>query len=118
MPTQKTKSCKSFASFYALRSFMGTALLIGAISVPAFASGADTYKAKCAGCHGPDGSGATVMGKKFKLRDLRSAEVQKQSDEDLQTVIARGKPPMPAFEKTLDAPKIVELVAFIRSIKN
>ena len=82
----------------------------------AFAAGEETYKAKCAGCHGPDGSGATVMGKKFKLRDLRSPDVQKQSDADLHGIIAKGKPPMPGFEKTLDDAKIQELVAFTRSI--
>jgi len=105
------------------RLFLGTqrTLLIATVaaltfSVSAFAAGEDTYKAKCAGCHGPDGSGSTVMGKKFKLRDLRSPDVQKQSDADLHGIIAKGKPPMPAFEKTLDDAKIQELVAFTRSI--
>jgi len=80
------------------------------------AAGEETYKAKCAGCHGADGAGATAMGKKFKLRDLRSADVQKQSDADLQGIIAKGKPPMPAFGKTLDDAKVQELVAYTRSI--
>src|SRR5258706_2509401 len=35
---------------------------------------AAVYKAKCAGCHGADGSGQTAMGKAMKLRDLGSAE--------------------------------------------
>ena len=42
------------------------------------------FKAKCASCHGPDGAGATAVGKAMKVRDLRSAEVQKQSDTDRQ----------------------------------
>jgi mono/diheme cytochrome c family protein len=118
MQTQKTKSRNRpfFAS--AFRWFTVAAFTAGTFSGPALAAGEDTFKAKCAACHGADGSGATPMGKKFKLRDLRSADVQKQSDEDLQTVIAKGKPPMPAFEKTLDAANIQELVAYIRSIKN
>jgi cytochrome c6 len=82
----------------------------------AVAAGADTYHAKCVACHGADGSGATPMGTKFKLRDLRSAEVQKQSDADLNAVITNGKPPMPAFGKTLDAAAVTDLVAYIRSI--
>lgn len=82
----------------------------------AMAGGDETFKAKCAGCHGPDGAGATAMGKKFKLRDLRSADVQKQSDEDLQGIIAKGKPPMPGFTASLGTPKIQEVVVYLRSI--
>ena len=102
----------------ALRLFVVAAFTAGTFSAPALAAAKQTFKAKCAACHGADGSGATPMGKKFKLRDLRSADVQKQSDEDLQNIIAKGKPPMPAFAKTLDAAAIQELVAHIRSIKN
>jgi mono/diheme cytochrome c family protein len=80
------------------------------------ADGGETYKAKCVACHGADGGGATPMGKKFKLRDLRSADVQKQSDADLNAVVTNGKPPMPAFGKTLDAATVTGLVAHIRSI--
>lgn len=94
------------------------ALALGSIFCAAvFASGEDTYKAKCAMCHGQDGAGQTPMGKKFKLRDLRSADVQKQSDAELNTIIAKGKPPMPAFDKSLDAATITSLVGYIRSIK-
>ena len=118
MQTQKTKSCKRPFFAPALRLFIVAAFTASTFSLPALAAGEDTYKAKCAACHGKDGSGATPMGKKFKLRDLRSADVQNQPDDDLQKIIAKGKPPMPAFEKTLDAAKIQELVAYIRSIKN
>ena len=91
-------------------------LTASAFANQAIAAGEETFKAKCAGCHGADGAGATALGKKFSLRDLRSADVQKQSDTDLQGVIAKGKPPMPAFGKTLDDAKIQELVAYTRSI--
>jgi cytochrome c6 len=79
-------------------------------------AGGDTYKAKCAVCHGADGSGSTPMGKRMNVRDLRSAEVQKQSDEDLANIIRNGKPPMPGFAKSLDQAQIQSLVAYIRSI--
>jgi cytochrome c6 len=100
----------------AYRWFAIAAFAATAFSTRAAAAGEETFKAKCAGCHGADGSGNTAMGKKFKLRDLRSAEVQKQSDEDLQSVIMKGKPPMPAFGKTLDTAQVQELVAYIRSV--
>jgi mono/diheme cytochrome c family protein len=80
------------------------------------AAGDATFKAKCVGCHGADGGGDTALGKKFKLRDLRSADVQKQSDGALQEFISTGKAPMPAFGKTLEAAQLQELVAYIRSI--
>jgi mono/diheme cytochrome c family protein len=80
------------------------------------ASGEVTFKTKCAMCHGPDGAGNTPMGQRLKIRDLRSAEVQKQSDDELTTIIASGKPPMPGYAKTLSAADIRQLVAYIRSI--
>ena len=86
-----------------------------AFSAPA-SSGADTFKAKCAMCHGPDGAGSTPMGQRFKIRDLRSPDVQKLTDSELTAIIANGKPPMPAYGKTLTVADIGQLVAYIRSI--
>lgn len=75
-----------------------------------------TYKAKCVMCHAADGSGNTAMGKKLKLRDLRSPEVQKQSDAQITEIIAKGKSPMQAYEKQLDKDKIRALVAYVRQL--
>jgi cytochrome c6 len=78
--------------------------------------GAATYKAKCVACHGADGSGNTAAGKSLKARDLRSAEVQKQSDDQLFNIIAKGKGKMPGYEKTLGAETCKELVAYVRHL--
>jgi len=78
--------------------------------------GSALYKAKCAMCHSADGSGSSPMGKKLAVRDLRSAEVQGQSDGQLSAVIAKGKNKMPGFEKSLSADQISDLVAFIRQL--
>ena len=75
-----------------------------------------TYKTKCASCHGLDGSGATATGKKLKVRDLRAEEVQKQTDAQLQALIAKGKGKMPGYEKTLGADKVKELTAYMRQL--
>lgn len=80
------------------------------------AAAADTFKAKCAICHGPDASGNTPMGQKLKVKDLRSPEVQKQTDDELAAIITNGKPPMPAYGKTLAPGDIRPLVAYLRSI--
>ena len=82
-----------------------------------YADGAATYKAKCAMCHGPDGAGQTTMGKNLKLRDLRSADVQKQTDAELVKWIADGKGKMPAYKGKLTPAEIDALVAFIRTLK-
>ena len=80
------------------------------------ADGATLFKAKCAICHGADGAGKTPMGQKFNLRDLRSAEVQKQSDADFSHAIGQGKGKMPAFGKTLSEDQIKLLVSHIREL--
>jgi mono/diheme cytochrome c family protein len=83
----------------------------------AAADGAALYKAKCASCHGVNGSGDTAMGKAMKLRDLRSPEVQKQTDADLTKVTADGKGKMPAYKGKLTDAEITALVAHMRTLK-
>jgi cytochrome c6 len=82
-----------------------------------FADAAADYKAKCATCHGPDGKGDTATGKTMKVKDLGSAEVQKQSDADLTTIIEKGKKPMPGYEGKLTKEQIDSLVKYVRSLK-
>jgi len=105
-----------------VRVIGGVAILValGVLGGSARAQGADaaTYKTKCAACHGPDGKGDTSIGKTNKIRDLGSADVQKQSDAELTTIIADGKGKMPAYGKSLKADQVKELVAFIRSLKS
>jgi len=79
--------------------------------------GAATFKAKCAACHGADGSGNTAVGKSLKISDLSSADVQKQTDEQLTGIITNGKAPgMPAFKDKITADQIKQLLAFIRQL--
>jgi cytochrome c6 len=90
-----------------------------AVVLPMSAHAADgpaLYKAKCAMCHGADGSGDTTMGKSMKLRDLRSADVQKQTDKELFTVTSDGKGKMPAYKTKLSEAEINSLVAHIRDL--
>jgi len=80
-------------------------------------SGAGTYKAKCSACHGKDGAGDTMLGKNLKLRHLGSDDVQRQSDDELFTIISKGKKRMPPFDRKLSRDQIRDLVKFIRSLK-
>lgn len=74
------------------------------------------FKSKCGMCHGPDGSGKTMMGEKLKIPDLRSADTQKKSDADLKKIIAKGKDKMPAYETKLSNPQVDGLTAYIRDL--
>lgn len=78
--------------------------------------GAAIYKAKCASCHAADGSGNTSIGKSMKLRDLRSPEVQKQTDKELFTLTADGKGKMPGYKSKLSEADINALVAYMRDL--
>ncbi len=75
-----------------------------------------TFKQKCAVCHGPDGSGATAMGRTFKLKDLKSAEVQNMTDAQLTEIITNGKQRMPAYKTQLSAAQIKGMVAYLREM--
>ena len=83
----------------------------------AAADGAAIYKAKCAMCHAADGSGNTTLGKSMKLRDLRSPEVQKQTDAELTKWTADGKGKMPAYKGKLTDAEIAAVVAHMRALK-
>ena len=95
---------------------LGTSFLASPISLRADGDVDKLYQTNCVLCHAPDGSGSSPSGKALKAKDLRSEEVQKNSDEDLIEVITKGKNKMPAFGKKLKAEQIKGLVAFIRAL--
>jgi cytochrome c5 len=74
------------------------------------------YKAKCVVCHAADGSGNTAQGKALKVRDLRSAEVQKMTDAQMTEIISKGKKKMPAYGKNYSQDQIKQLVPHIRGM--
>jgi mono/diheme cytochrome c family protein len=81
-------------------------------------TGAELFKSRgCAACHGKDGAGQTTMGKNLGVQDMGSADVQKQSDAELATIIAKGKGRMPAQEGKLSRDQINDLVKYIRMFK-
>jgi mono/diheme cytochrome c family protein len=92
------------------------AMLALPLSTMAADEAADLFKSKCAMCHGPDGAGKTMMGEKLKIPDLHSADVQKKSDADLNTIITKGKDKMPGYETKLSKEQIEKLVACIRDL--
>jgi mono/diheme cytochrome c family protein len=74
------------------------------------------FKTNCVLCHGANGSGATTAGKALKAKDLRSPEVQKQTNAALIEVISKGKGKMPAFADRIEADDMKKLVAYVRQL--
>jgi cytochrome c551 len=95
---------------------MTLAMLLAAPALDAAPGATEIYKSKCATCHGADGKGQTPVGKSMKVRDLTSADVQKQTDSDLQKIVADGKAKMPAYKEKLSVADISSLVAYIRGL--
>jgi cytochrome c6 len=77
---------------------------------------AKIFKANCVQCHSANGSGDTTAGKAFHAKDLRSAEVQKQTDAELAEVITKGKGKMPAFGAKIKPDEVKKLVAYLREL--
>jgi mono/diheme cytochrome c family protein len=96
----------------------GTIAVMLLLGLPAGAeeTGESLFRGKCGMCHGPDGAGKTTMGEKLKILDLHSVDVQKKTDADLKSLIAKGKDKMPAYEAKLSKEQIDKLVVFIRDL--
>jgi mono/diheme cytochrome c family protein len=88
-----------------------------ATAAQAQSDAAATFKANCVLCHAADGSGNTSAGKALGAKDLRSAEVQKQSDAVLADTITKGKGKMPAFGSKLKPEDVKGLVTYVRGLK-
>jgi cytochrome c6 len=99
-------------------ALIGLALALAIPTIAAAqAKGQDVFKAKCAMCHGADGSASTGMGKSMGLKPLSSPEVQKMSDADMTALIANGKGKMPASKGKLTDAQISDVVAYVKTLK-
>jgi mono/diheme cytochrome c family protein len=81
------------------------------------------FDAKCAACHGKDGSGQTKMGQKLSIRDLTDAKVQAAiKDEEISKAIKEGvkkddKTVMKGYGDKLSDEDVKALVTYTRSLK-
>ncbi len=102
------------------------ALMIAAVLVPATPAasrdkgsvnqtGQAAFKGNCVGCHGADGAG-TSLGKSMQAPDLRSQEVQKKSDAELNQTITEGKQNMPSFKQILGPDQVQAVVEYVREL--
>lgn len=92
--------------------------IMAATTIPsAFAQGADTYKAKCAMCHGADGLASGPVGKSMKIPAFNSPESSKMSEADLIGVTKNGKGKMTGFAGKLTDAQIKDVVGYVRTLQ-
>jgi mono/diheme cytochrome c family protein len=101
--------------------FRNAGLFLLAISLagPAFAQapGADTFKAKCAMCHGTDGLATTPTAKNFKVLSFKDPSQVKLTDAEIIASTTNGKGKMPAYKDKLTDAQIKDVTAFIRTLQ-
>jgi mono/diheme cytochrome c family protein len=100
-------------------SAVAVILLAASIAAPAFsqARGADTYKAKCAVCHGADGLAATPMARIVKTLSFKDPAILKASDAQLFDSTKNGKSTMKGYGGMLTDAQIKDLVAYMRTLQ-
>lgn len=102
-----------------------TAFLLGGAMCwsAAAADATQLWDMNCAACHGKDGKGQTMMGRKLEIKDLTDAKVQaaltdEQATKDIKDgVTENGQAKMKAFGGKLNDDQIKDLVAHVRSLK-
>jgi mono/diheme cytochrome c family protein len=94
-------------------------LLAASIAGPAFAQapGADTYKAKCAMCHGADGLATSPMAMKMKIVSFKAPAMLKAPDSQLFVATKNGKGTMKGYDGKLTDAQIKDVVAYIRTLQ-
>jgi cytochrome c6 len=101
--------------------FRNSALILLAISIggPAFAEipGADTFKSKCAMCHGPDGLATTPTAKNFKVISFKAPEMLKATDAQFIASTKAGKGKMQGYKDKLTDVQIKDVISYIRTLQ-
>jgi cytochrome c553 len=100
-----------------------TVIVIASAGVGVAADVSVTWAQNCASCHGKDGSGNTMMGKKLSVKDYHDAKLQAAfSDAEAERAIkegvkTNGKETMKPFGSKLSEADIKALVGYIRAFK-
>jgi cytochrome c6 len=100
-----------------VRSNVALTAIFALGSVLSFAqSGADTYKAKCASCHGATGMADSGAGKAMKVKPVNDPEVKKMTQAQMIAETTDGKGKMPAFKGKLTDDQIKAVVDYYASL--
>jgi mono/diheme cytochrome c family protein len=92
---------------------------MGAATMTGFAQGpaTDTYKSKCAMCHGADGMASGPAGKAMKVPAITAPDF-KAPEADLIAITKSGKGKMPAYAGKLTDAQIKGVIAYMLTLKN
>ena len=112
MQTLRTQSYARLVFALAFGVLIAAAITAITFSAPAFAAGADTYKSKCAACHGVDATGKPAA----KIPSLTSDDAKKLSDADLSAAITE-KPKHAGVAKSLTPDQVKMVVSYIRELQ-
>jgi mono/diheme cytochrome c family protein len=108
-----------------MKHWLGQALtFLVAFATPALAAGEGdaaagkaVYTKRCGMCHGPAGEPKEAIAKmmKVEMRHLGSKEVQAKKDDELRTIIVKGKGKMKPVAGVTDK-ELATLVAYVRTL--
>jgi cytochrome c6 len=92
---------------------LGLAVVLAFSASAAMAqAGADTYKSKCAMCHGADGLAATPAGKAMHAPSVKDFK----AGDDLVAITTDGKGKMPSYKGKLTDAQIKDAVGYLKSL--
>lgn len=88
---------------------------VAALSTSLFAAdGGALFKAKCAGCHGADGSKViAAMG----VKPVNTPEVKKMGEAGVSSIVTKGQGKMPAFAGKMSPEEISAVSAYVLTLK-
>lgn len=95
-------------------------LIAASLAVPVVAqnNGEQTYKSRCAMCHGQDGLANTPVAKMMNVPSFKSPMAMKHTEAQLTDITENGKGKMPAFKGKLTPAEIHAVVAYIHALQH
>jgi len=97
------------------------ALSFCAVSLSAEDDASALYNSYCRSCHNTNGDGKTAAAQRMTIPDLRSAGVQKMSDEEMFQTIGNGSThkqyPHTFLRKGMSDAQVRSIVTYIRLLK-
>jgi mono/diheme cytochrome c family protein len=92
-----------------------------AVSLAAEDDAAALYNSTCRSCHNSNGDGKTPASQKMVIPDLRSAAIQKMSDDELFQTIGNGAAhkqyPHTFLKKGMTSQQVRQIVEYMRTFK-
>ena len=105
-----------------MRTILTSVILVGLSALAASAADANAgqtvYDRACKSCHGTDGTPNPAIAKmmKVEIKDLKSADVQAMSNDDLKKIITDGKGKMRPVSSVSGA-ALDDVAAYIHTLK-